>query len=191
MDATTEYAMAYALSTTAGVRAFLALLVAAIAAHVGWIHLTNSFAWLGSTSSIVVLAIFALLEIQGDKIPVVDHVLHLIYFVARPAAAAILVAGTVHTPSYAELVSLMVVGALNAFVVHGSIATVRAASTATTLGAVNPGLSAVEDVVAVGGGAAAIAFPVVAAVVALIFVIALVLVVRRVTTVGRPTSDRY
>ena len=187
MDATTEYAMAYALTTTAGVRAFLALLVAAVAAHEGWIHITNSFTWLGSTGSIAVLAIFALLEILGDKVPVVDHVLHLVHFVVRPAAAAILVAGTVHTPSNAELVSLMVVGALNAFVVHGSIATVRAASTATTLGVVNPGLSVVEDVVAIGGGAAAIAFPFVAALIAIIFVIALVVVVRRVTTVGRPS----
>jgi Domain of unknown function (DUF4126) len=73
------------------------------------------------------------------------------------------------------------------FVVHGSIATVRAASTATTLGTVNPGLSAVEDVVAIGGGAAAIAFPIVAAAIALIFVIALVVVVRRVSTFGRPS----
>ena len=188
MDTTTEYAMAYALTTTAGVRAFLALLVAAVAAHMGWIHLTPQFAWLGSTGSIVVLGIFAILEILGDKIPVVDHALHLIYFIARPAAAAIIVGGTVHTPSHAELIALMVAGALNAFVVHGSIATVRAASTATTLGAGNSGLSILEDVVAVGGGAASVVFPVVAAIVALLFVIALVVAVRWMVRRNRPEA---
>ncbi len=199
MDSATEYAMAYALTTTAGVRAFLALLVAAIAAHAGWIHLTPQFGWLGSTGSIVILSVFALLEILGDKIPVVDNALHLIYFIARPAAAAIIVGGTVHTPSNVELIALMVAGALNAFVVHGSIAAVRATSTATTFGTGNAALSVAEDAIAIGGGAASIAFPIAAGVIALLFVAALVLAVRLVVVrrpggsagadFSRPTSE--
>jgi uncharacterized membrane protein len=178
VDITTEYALAFALTTTAGLRGFLALLVASLAAHAGWIHLNASYAWLGSDGASIVLAIFAVLEILADKIPVIDNALHLVYFVVRPAAAAILVGGTVHAPNQSELIGLMVIGALNAFVVHGASAAARAASTATTFGTANSMLSVGEDVVALGGGALAVAMPLLAGAVALAFLVALLVVVR-------------
>ena len=179
MDVTTEYALAFALTTTAGLRGFLALLIASLAAHAEWIHLNASYAWLGSDGASIVLAIFAVLEILADKIPVVDNALHLLYFIVRPAAAAILVGGTVHTPNQSELIGLMVLGALNAFVVHGASATARAASTASTLGIANSAMSVGEDVVALGGGALAIAMPLLAGLLAIAFLIVLLFVARR------------
>jgi uncharacterized membrane protein len=185
MEATTEYALAFALTTTAGLRGFLALLIASLAAHAGWIHLNASYAWLGSDGASIVLAIFAVLEILADKIPVVDNALHLLYFVVRPAAAAILVGGTVHAPNQSDLIALMVVGALNAFVVHGASAAARAASTASTFGTANATMSFGEDIVALGGGALAIALPLVAGALAVAFLVALLFVVRRMSARAR------
>lgn len=180
MDTSTEYALAYALTTTAGLRGFLALLVASLAAHAGWIHLNAPYAWLGSDAASIVLAVFAVLEILADKVPVIDNALHVLYFVVRPAAAAILVGGTVHAPNQGELIGLMVLGALNAFVVHGASAATRAASTATTFGVANSALSVGEDVVALGGSALAIVMPVVAAILALASVVLLLVVAGRI-----------
>ncbi len=185
MEATTEYALAFALTTTAGLRGFLALLIASLAAHAGWIHLNASYAWLGSDGASIVLAIFAVLEILADKIPVVDNALHLLYFVVRPAAAAILVGGTVHAPNQSDLIALMVVGALNAFVVHGASAAARAASTASTFGTANATMSFGEDIVALGGGALAIALPLVAGALAVAFLVVLLFVVRRMSARAR------
>jgi uncharacterized membrane protein len=178
VDATAQYALAYALTTTAGLRGFLTLLVASIAAHLGWIHPSAAFAWLGSDGATIVLAVFAALEVLADKFPGVDHAMHAVYFVVRPVAAAILVGATVHTGSPASLYSMMALGGLNALLVHGSAATARAASSATTVGFGNAGLSIAEDAVTGVGLFLAFTKPLIAAVAALAFVIALVLLAR-------------
>jgi len=180
MDAATQYALAYALTTTAGLRGFLTLFAAAAAAHYHIIHPSPAFAWLGSNGAVIVLGIFALLELGADKVPAIDHALHAISFAARPAAAAILVGGTVNTSNPAELYGLMTAGALNALVVHSSSATVRAASSATTLGAANPAISVIEDVIAIGGIVAAFAYPILAAILALILVFTMIWAMRRI-----------
>ena len=180
MDATTQYALAYALTTTAGLRGFLTLFAASVAVHYHVIHPSPAFAWLGATGTVVVLGVFALLELIADKIPAVDHALHAVSFAVRPVAAAILVGGTINTSSPGELVGLMAAGALNALVVHTTSATARAASSATTLGVANPVLSVIEDVVTIGGLIVSFAFPILAAILALIFVIALIVIGRKV-----------
>jgi len=128
----------------------------------------------------IVLAVFAVLEILADKFPAIDNALHVLYFVVRPAAAAILVGGTVHAPNQGELIGLMVLGALNAFVIHGASATARAASTATTLGIANPILSVGEDIAALGGSALAIVMPLFAAMLALALLVLLLIVAGRI-----------
>ena len=178
LDSSGQFALAYALTTTAGLRGFLTLFAASVAAHYGWIHPAGSFLWLGSTSTTVILGIFSLLEFGADKIPVVDHALHAVSFAVRPLAAAVLVGGTVHTSNAGELYGLMGLGALNALVVHSSSASARAASTMTTLGAANPAMSLGEDVLSIAGIVLAFLHPFIAATLALLFVIALVIVAR-------------
>jgi uncharacterized membrane protein len=192
-DATAQYALAYALTTTAGLRGFLTLLVASIAVHLGWIHPSATFAWLGSDVATIVLAVFAVLEILADKIPVVDHAMQTVYFVARPVAAAILVGATVHPANTAELYAMMAAGGINALIVHGSASTARVASTVSTAGLGNTALSFVEDALTGGGLFLAFFKPILAAVLALVFVILLLVVAR--ATVGRvralaPRRDR-
>src|SRR5579863_1376366 len=176
MDAASQYALAYALTTTAGLRGFLAMLAASAAIHFGWIHPAAAYDWLGSDQATIVLAIFALLEVVADKVPAVDHALQLASFAIRPVAAAILVGATVHDASPAQTYGMMAVGAINALLVNGSAATVRAGSTITTFGFGNVVLSFVEDVVAFGGITIAFAKPVLAALLAVVFVVTLFVV---------------
>jgi len=175
-----EYALAYALTTSAGLRALLPLAAVSIAAHNGWIHPSGDFAWLAHALVMWILIGVATLEMLADKIPLVDHGMHLVQVVSKPAAAAILVGGITHPQTHEQLIFLMVVGALNALGIHGAVVGARAASTAGTAGLANPVLSTVEDTGSIGGIILAFFAPVAAAVLALAFSVLLVLVGRRV-----------
>ncbi len=176
MDPSAQFALAYALTTTAGLRGFLTLFAASVAAHYGWIHPSGGFAWLGSDATTVILGVFALLELLADKVPAVDHALHLVSFAVRPLAGAILVGGTIHTDNPGMLYTLMALGALNALVVHSSSAAARAASTVGTLGTANTPISVGEDATAVGGIILAFLHPYLAAILAGIAVFILIVV---------------
>jgi uncharacterized membrane protein len=178
MDPGAQYAFAYALTTTAGVRALLALAAVAVAAHVGWMHPPGGFEWLGSTAAMWILIGFAAVEIFADKIPFVDHVVHLVQIAGKPAAGAILVGGSVHPQSHEMLIGLMVVGALNALGIHVAVASLRGASTVTTGGIANPAVSLVEDTGAAVALLIAFLAPFAAALLAIVFTIGLVFIVR-------------
>ncbi|MDQ6768003.1 MAG: DUF4126 domain-containing protein [Candidatus Eremiobacteraeota bacterium] len=177
MDATGQYALAYALTTTAGLRGFLTLFAASVAAHYHWIHPAGAFAWLASDAATVVLGVFALIELIADKIPAVDHALHAVSFAVRPIAGAILVGGTIQTSHPGTLYTLMAIGALNTLIVHSSSATARAASTLTTFGTANTPISAGEDATAIFGIILAFLHPYIAAILAALFVVTLIVVV--------------
>jgi len=178
LDASGQFALAYALTTTAGLRGFLTLFAASVATHYGWIHPAHSFAWLGATSTTVVLGIFSLIEFGADKVPAIDHALHAVSFAVRPLAAAILVGGTIHADNAPTLYGLMGLGALNALLVHASSASARAASTLTTLGTANPLMSFGEDILVIGGIVIAFLHPFIGAALALLFVISLIVIAR-------------
>ncbi len=144
-------ALAIALAASAGLRAWLPLLLAGGLARLGVLDLGPSFQFLASNKALLVLGAAALLEIVGDKVPVVDHTLDAIGTVLRPAAGAVLAAsvlGTVSDP-LTSMVLGVVVGAPSALVPHAAKSALRATSTAVTAGLANPLLSLVEDAVAI------------------------------------------
>ena len=188
MDAATQYALAYSLTTAAGVRAVLALAVVSVATHFGLLHPPAMFAWLASPVAMWVLIAVGAVELFADKIPLLDNALHLMQTVVKPAAAAIIVGGTVHAQSNEMLIFLMVVGALNALGVHAGIATVRGASTLATGGLANPVVSTVEDAGALGTSLLAFVMPFVMAVVAVLFTLAMIVLARRAYLRVRPRS---
>ncbi len=148
MEPTTQYALAYALTTSAGLRAVLTLAAASLCVHAGLFHPPPGFAWLGATPVTVALVGVAAVEFLADKIPLVDHLMHVLQVVTKPAAAAILVGGAIHAHTGPELYGLMALGALNALGIHATSATVRGASSAVSLGAANPFVSILEDALA-------------------------------------------
>jgi len=142
-------ALAIALAASAGLRAWLPLLLAGGLARLGVLDLGPSFQFLASTKALVLFGAATAIEIVGDKIPAVDHALDVIGTPLRPAAGALLAAsvlGTVTDP----LTSLVVgtaVGAPSALMPHAVKSAVRAASTTVTGGIANPLLSFVEDAI--------------------------------------------
>jgi hypothetical protein len=144
-------ALAIVLAATAGLRAWLPLLVAGILARTGIADLGEGFAWLGSWPALAVFGIATVLEIVGDKVPALDHALDVVGTFIRPltgalAAAAVLV--EIRDPLIAVVIGI-VVGAPTALAPHAAKATARALSTTTTGGLANPVVSFFEDVLAV------------------------------------------
>lgn len=137
------------LAASSGLRAFLPLLMLALAAHFNAfnVDLTGPFAWLSSPLALGALAIAAIVEIAGDKIPVVDHFLDAIGTVIRPLAGTLAAAAVInhHDPALAALLGL-VLGAPLALGVHSAKAGTRGVSTVSTLGVANPLLSLFEDI---------------------------------------------
>ncbi|MGD0475477.1 MAG: DUF4126 domain-containing protein [Candidatus Velthaea sp.] len=180
MDAPTQYALAYVLSSTAGVRAFVTLLAVSLALHWGLLPApAHQFAWLGSDGALAVLVVASILEVLGDKVPLVDHGLQALHTIAKPLAGAMIAGAVVAPGNDPSMILLGVLGGANALAIHGVSATARAASTATTGGLANPIVSVVEDGLAIGGIVLAWFMPFLAAGLVLIATIAGIVCVRR------------
>jgi len=151
MASVTEFlpalALAIALAASAGLRAWLPLLLASGLARLGVLDLGPSFQFLSSNKALFLFGVATAVELIGDKIPAVDHALDVIGTPLRPAAGALLAAsvlGTVSDP-LTSIVLGTAVGAPSALVPHAAKSALRAASTATTGGLANPVLSFIED----------------------------------------------
>jgi len=143
-------ALGIGLAAAVGFRVFLPLLVAAIAAYSGHLHLDDNFAWLGTLTAIATLGVAAVVEVAAYYIPAVDNLLDT---VTTPLA---LVAGTVVSaavitdmPPLIKWSTAIIAGGGVAAVTQGVTTLVRAKSTAFTAGLGNPVVSTVEMLAAV------------------------------------------
>ncbi len=137
------------LASATGLRTFLPLLMLALAARFGLfgIDLNDRMAWLADWPAISALAVAAVVEFIGDKVPVVDHALNVMGAFTRPIAGAV-AAGSVFAgvdPMTAAIAGL-IVGAPTAFAFNAAQGGARLTSTATTGGLGNPILSFIKDV---------------------------------------------
>jgi hypothetical protein len=144
-------ALAIALAASAGLRAWLPLLLAGGLARFGVLDLGPSFGFLGSNEALVLFGAATVIELVGDKVPAVDHALDVIGTPLRPAAGALLAAsvlGTVADPLTALALGTAV-GAPSALVPHAAKSALRTVSTTLTGGLANPVISFLEDAIAV------------------------------------------
>ncbi|WP_404783660.1 DUF4126 domain-containing protein [Altericista sp. CCNU0014] len=162
-DTLIELMLAIALSSAAGFRVFVPLLVLSAAAVFGHVDLPTDFDWIESPQALGLFAIAALLEILGYAIPWFDHVLDV---VATPAA---ILAGTVMTASLApEMDPLvkwtlaLVAGGGTAGLTKGMMNLLRGTSTAATGGLANPIFAALELLVAATLSTLAVTVPIAA-----------------------------
>lgn len=142
-------ALAIALAASAGLRAWLPLLLAGGLARAGVLDLGDSFSFLASNKALVLFGVATVIELVGDKVPTIDHALDAIGTPVRPAAGALLAAsvlGTVSDPLTA-LVLGTAVGAPSALVPHAAKTALRTVSTTLTGGLANPILSLLEDAI--------------------------------------------
>ena len=138
----------FGLSTSAGLNAYMPMLIVALVAKfTTWIRLNEPFDVLTSWWVIGVIAVLLVIEILADKIPAVDSANDVIQTVTRPVAGAILFAANTNAISDVHPVLAMICGLLLAGTVHVVKATARPAVTVSTGGVGNPVLSTVEDIV--------------------------------------------
>lgn len=155
--------MGFGLAASAGLRAFLPLFVVGIAGRLQLVPLGDRFEWLSTPAALTVLGVAVLVEVLGDKLPVVDHALDAVGTVARPVAGAVAAAAPLAAlDPLTGMVVGVVLGSSVAGGVHAAKATLRLGSTASTAGLANPALSVGEDAASLLGSVVALVLPVMA-----------------------------
>ena len=172
---------AFGLSGSAGLNAYLPLLVVALLARfTNLIHLREPWTALTSGWSIAVLVILLIIETVADKVPAVNHVNDVIQTIVRPAAGAILFAASSNVITDLHPVLAMVCGLL----VAGSVHVVKSAAIRPAVTAISAALSGgvatvpanivvstLEDIVATVTSLVAVIVPAILAVVLLVAVV--------------------
>ncbi|MDO4895991.1 MAG: DUF4126 domain-containing protein [Moraxella sp.] len=160
------------LSASSGFRVFVPLFGMSLASYFGILPLNESWAWLGSTPALVILATASIFESLSYLIPFVDNLLDTIAVPLAGVAGTVAMAGSLTELNPALTWTLAIVaGGGTATAIKATSATTRAVSTATTAGIANPVIGLAETGTAVGLSALAIFAPVVAGGVALIGVV--------------------
>lgn len=174
MEALSAAALGLVLAACAGLRAFLPIFSASVAAWRSDMPLPPAMEWLDRPQTMVIFGVATLLEILGDKVPLVDHVLDSVQVVSKPVLAALAATPFLYqvSPEFAVGIGI-VLGAPLALGVHGAKATARVGSTATTGGLGNPVLSVLEDVAAVAAIVIAFLAPLLALVLVAVLLFAL------------------
>jgi hypothetical protein len=138
---------AFGLSASAGLNAYLPLLVVALLARfTNLITLNSPYDHL--TNGWVILAICVLLAIElfADRIAGVDTANDILQTFVRPVAGAILFAAASSVISDIHPVLALICGLIVAGGVHATKATIRPVVTGTSGGLLNPVVSTAEDV---------------------------------------------
>ncbi|HSD83823.1 MAG TPA: DUF4126 domain-containing protein [Anaerolineae bacterium] len=163
MELLTGIFTAFGLSASAGLNAYIPLLLVGLLAHWApqWIHLNSPWDTLANPWIILMLCVLVIIEMVADKVPAVNHINDAIQTFVRPAAGAIAFAASANVVTDVHPVLALAAGLLIAGTVHvtKSVA-VRPAVTAATGGAGNVPVSIAEDVVSTVVSFLAIALPV-------------------------------
>lgn len=162
---------AFGLSASAGLNAYIPLLVIALAArYTDLITLAPPYDLLTDGWVIGVLVVLLVVEVLADKVAMIDHLNDIVGTVVRPAAGAVLFGATL-SGAVAEVDPRvgLIVGALTAGATHGAKATARPLVTTSTGGVGNPIVSAVEDVASLFTSIVALLAPLLLAVAFVVF----------------------
>ncbi len=151
---------AFGLSASAGLNAYLPLLIVALTARFTnlitlsppYHHLTNGWA-------ILVISILLVIEFFADRIAVLDTANDIVQTFVRPAAGAILFAASSSVISDIHPVLALICGLIVAGGVHATKATVRPVVTGASGGLLNPVVSTAEDLLALTLTAVSILVP--------------------------------
>ena len=139
---------AFGLSGSAGLNAYIPLMLVAILGRTGVIHLSEPFDVLTRWWAMTIIGVLLLIELIVDKIPGADHVNDIVQTFVRPAAGAILFAASAGVITDMHPAVPLVCGLLIAFSVHATKAAARPVVNASTLGLGAPVVSVIEDIVA-------------------------------------------
>ena len=162
---------AFGLSASAGLNAYIPLLVVALLARfTRLIELSPPWDTLSNGWVIALLVILSVIEFFADKVPAVNHINDLIQTLVRPAAGAIVFAASAKVFTEVHPVLSLAAGILIAGGVHtAKSVAVRPAVTASTAGAGNIPVSILEDVISTLLSILSVVVPVLVAMVVILF----------------------
>jgi hypothetical protein len=170
---------AFGLSSSAGLNAYLPLLVVALTArYTNLLQLNEPWDVMTSGWVIAALVVLLLIEMTVDKIPAVDTLNDGLQTIGRPVAGAILFAASSGVVGDLHPVPAFIAGLLLAGTVHTAKTIVRPAVTATTAGTGNWLVSIIEDLIALITAIMAILLPILIAL-SIAFVLLLVFWMRK------------
>jgi uncharacterized protein YggT (Ycf19 family) len=154
-----DLAQAFGLSTSAGLNAYVPLLVVSLLSRfTNLVTLDPPYDVLSSWWVIGALGVLLVIEVLVDKLPAADTVNDIVQTVVRPAAGAVLFAATTEgidiSPLLAGLCGVVLAGG-----VHAVKAAARPAITSMTAGVANPVVSTVEDMISLVASILAIVAP--------------------------------
>ena len=163
MELLTGILAAVGLSASAGLNAYIPLLVIGLLArYTNLIELGTPWDTLTNWWVLGLLIVLSLVEFFADKFPAVNHVNDIIQTVIRPVAGAIVFAASAQVITDIHPVLALSAGLLVAGGVHAvKSAAVRPAVTATTGGVGNVPVSMAEDLLAVIVSLIAVVVPIV------------------------------
>jgi hypothetical protein len=166
MDILSGVLSAFGLSASAGLNAYIPLLIVSLMGRfTGWISLSDTWQPLTSWWVIGALVVLITIEFFADKVPAVNHINDVVQTFVRPAAGAIVFAANTSVieeihPAVAIIAGLILAGGVHV----AKAAAVRPAITATTGGAGNVPVSIAEDILATILSILAVIVPIVVAV---------------------------
>lgn len=175
----TGYLTALGLSTAAGLNAYIPLLtVGLLDRYTDLIDLPAPWDKLGDPLVLGIVGVVGVADFIGDKVPIVDHVLHLVGLAVAPVVGGLLALATA-TTSDIEPGLTVGLGVAAALATQVGRTAARPVSTATTGGGGNPVVSLAEDGVSAALSVTALVWPVVTAVLAVIVLVVVFLLWRK------------
>jgi hypothetical protein len=186
----------FGLSASAGLNAYIPLLIVALLGRfTDLIKLKSPWDTLTNEWIIILLIVLSVIEFFADKIPLVNHVNDLIQSFVRPVAGAILFAASARVISDVHPVLALAAGLLIAGGVHAAKAgALRPAVTTTTGGLGNVAVSTLEDITATGLSILSVLLPILVGIILLpILAIIIWVAIRRsrrtIAEENRPTKE--
>jgi len=191
-DLALSIVLGVALAAATGFRVFLPLLIASVAAYTGHLPLDAGFAWLGTPAALTMLGVAAVAEILAFYIPGVDNLLDAL---ATPAA---FVAGTVvsaavmtDVPPMVKWTAAVIAGGGIAGLTQGVTAMLRAKSTVFTGGLGNLAIATAELGGALLVSLLALAAPLLALAVVILFLWLAIRLLRRLLRAAHPPTAEH
>jgi uncharacterized membrane protein len=180
MDALFGIMTAFGLSSSAGLNAYIPLLVVGVIAHyTDWIKLDTPYDLLANPWILILLSVLLMIEMLADKVPAVNHVNDIIQTIIRPVAGAIVFAAAAHAVTDVNPILALACGLIVGGSVHAvKSGAVRPVITATTGGAGNVPVSILEDVVATVVSVLSIIMPILVVVFLVLFAVVIFLWLR-------------
>ncbi len=183
IEAISGLSAAFGLAGSAGLNAYIPLLMVALAARFPLdnplVKLQAPYDLLGSWWAIGLIVVLLVIEVVADKIPAVDTVNDGIQTFIRPAAGAILFAGSANVITDVHPILALGAGLLVAGGVHATKTAARPVVTVSTAGVGNPIVSTLEDITAFVVSFLAILLPIIAALLLFTLLIFTFIIVRR------------